>query len=63
MKKLFISAVMVLALACGSAFASPTQNKNASGTKSMSSSGMKKGTKKHTKRHRKATKKTANANS
>jgi Ni/Co efflux regulator RcnB len=58
MKKLIISAVMVLALAGGSVFASPAQNKNMSGTKTTARKG-----KKHVKRHRKMAKKTANANS
>jgi hypothetical protein len=59
MKKLIISAVMVLALAGGSVFASTAQNKNMSGAKTT----MKKsGAKKHAKKHHKAMKKAANAN-
>jgi len=57
MKKIIISAVMVLALAGGSVFAMPAQNKNMNGTKTTM-----KGGKKHVKKHRKAMKKTANAN-
>ena len=58
MKKLIISAVMVLALAGGSVFASTAQNKNMSGAKTT----MKKSGKKHAKKHHKAMKKAANAN-
>ena len=59
MKKLIISAVMVLALAGGSVFASTVQNKNMSGSKTT----MKKSTKKHhAKKHSKSMKKTGNAN-
>jgi uncharacterized protein YxeA len=50
MKKLIISAVMVLALAGGSVFAA--QNKNASGAKPAAMA--KKGGKKHKKAHKKA---------
>lgn len=64
MKKVILSAVMVLALAGGSVFAATTQNKNAGGTKSTASSGMKKTTKKRHKRAHKSMKssKTANKN-
>jgi len=62
MKKLIISAVMVLALAGGSVFADTAQSKNASGTNPAASTGMKKSTKKHAKKRHKAMKKAANAN-
>jgi hypothetical protein len=65
MKKIILSAVMVLALAGGSVFAGTAQNKNMSGSKTTASTGMKKRTKKH---HRKASMKSGsmkkgNANS
>ena len=63
MKKVILSAVMVLALAGGSVFAASTQNKNAGGTKAGASTGMKKTTKKRHKRARRASaKKSANKN-
>lgn len=66
MKKIIVSAVMVLALAGGSVFASTAQNSNMSGSKSTASAGKKahkKRTKKHTKRAKMSSTKKANANS
>jgi hypothetical protein len=66
MKKVILSAVMVLALVGGSAFAASTQNKNAAGkTKPAATGTMKSGGKKHhKKRHHKTSKtsKTKNKN-
>jgi hypothetical protein len=62
MKKVILSAVMVLALAGGSVFAATTQNKNAGGGKPAASAG-KSGGKKHVrKHHRRGHKKSANKN-
>ena len=65
MKKVILSAVMVLALAGASVFAATPQNKNM-GSKPAASSGKKMGGKKHhKKRHRKArrgARKSANKN-
>lgn len=58
MKKVILSAVMVLALVGGSAFAATTQNKNAGGAPAMKTT-MKK---KHKKAHKRAAKKAANKN-
>jgi len=61
MKKVILSAVMVLALAGGSVFAATTQNKNAGGAKPAA--GMKSTTKKkHKRAHKRAAKKAANKN-
>ncbi|HVG18163.1 MAG TPA: hypothetical protein VNI02_03855 [Blastocatellia bacterium] len=64
MKKIIMSAVMVLALVGGSVFASTAQNSNTSGSKSSATmkSG-KKRTKKHHKRAKMTSTKKANANS
>ena len=67
MKKIILSAVMLLALAGGSVFAGTTQDKTAGGTKTASSAGMKKTTRKHKRAHKKSAKmsssKKANSNS
>ena len=51
MKKVILSAVMMLDLAGGSVFAATTQNKNAGGSKPAASSGKKSGGKKHGRKH------------
>ncbi|MFP5264027.1 MAG: hypothetical protein ACLGJB_19265 [Blastocatellia bacterium] len=66
MKKIIVSAVMVLALAGGSVFAGTAQNSNMSGSKSTASRGMKahkKRTKRHAKHAKTSSTKKANANS
>ena len=62
MKKVILSAVMVLALAGGSVFAATTQNGNKAGTKPAASTGMKKKAKKRHKKAAKTAKKTTNKN-
>lgn len=62
MKKVILSAVMMLALVGGSVFAATTQNKNAGGSK-PAATGMKSTTKKkHKRAHKRAAKKAANKN-
>ena len=61
MKKVILSAVMVLALAGGSVFAASTQNSNKP-AKAGASSGMKTTKKRHKRTHRASTKKSANKN-
>jgi hypothetical protein len=59
MKKVILSAVMVLALAGGSVFAATTQNKNAKPAAAAKTGGMKK---KHKRAHKRGAKKAANKN-